>query len=106
MEDYRKLYSNCRLCPRKCGVDRRAGETGFCGESGVMRVAWAGLHKGEEPPVTGEKGSGTIFFYRMYPPVRLLSKPAAQPGGGGPGGLSGRTGGNHADPPGPRGGEH
>jgi len=56
------LYDECRLCPRNCGVDRLQGERGFCGESDRMRIAWAGLHKGEEPPLIGENGSGTIFF--------------------------------------------
>ncbi|MBI9100987.1 MAG: radical SAM protein [Spirochaetales bacterium] len=62
MNSYRELYKSCRLCPRECRVDRSAGETGFCGESDEMRLAWAGLHKGEEPPVSGAKGSGTLFF--------------------------------------------
>ena len=57
-----ELYSACRFCPRNCGVDRLQGERGYCGESARMRVAWAGLHRGEEPPLVGEKGSGTIFF--------------------------------------------
>ena len=56
------LYGECRLCPRNCRVDRLEGEKGYCGESARMRVAWAGLHLGEEPPLIGEKGSGTIFF--------------------------------------------
>lgn len=56
------LYKDCRLCPRNCGVDRLSGKIGFCGETSEMRLAWAGLHRGEEPPVTGENGSGTLFF--------------------------------------------
>jgi putative pyruvate formate lyase activating enzyme len=56
------LYSPCLLCPRACGVDRLAGKIGFCGETGVLRVAFAGLHCGEEPPLVGNKGSGTIFI--------------------------------------------
>jgi putative pyruvate formate lyase activating enzyme len=55
-------YRSCTLCPRQCGVDRIAGERGLCGEGAEMRVAVAVLHKGEEPPISGEKGSGTIFF--------------------------------------------
>lgn len=43
-------------------MDRRQEDRGFCGESDRLRVAWAGLHKGEEPPLTGKNGSGTIFF--------------------------------------------
>lgn len=55
-------YSNCRLCPNECGVDRAAGEVGCCGQTSQMRVAWVGLHRGEEPPITGEHGSGMVFF--------------------------------------------
>lgn len=60
------LYQNCRLCPRDCRVDRtrkRKGTgPGFCGETDQVRVAYVGPHFGEEPPITGEKGSGTVFF--------------------------------------------
>jgi putative pyruvate formate lyase activating enzyme len=55
------LYKNCRLCPRACGVDRLAGSRGYCGESSHLRLAFAGLHSGEEPPLSGSSGSGTIF---------------------------------------------
>jgi putative pyruvate formate lyase activating enzyme len=52
----------CSLCPRACGADRSAGRAGFCREGAAPRVAWAGLHFGEEPPLTGSGGSGAIFF--------------------------------------------
>ncbi len=55
-------YGNCHLCPNHCGVDRLNNELGICNESDVVRVAFSGLHRGEEPPVTGENGSGMIFF--------------------------------------------
>jgi len=55
------LYSNCLLCPRRCGVDREAGELGYCGETSALRLAFAGIHRGEEPPITGKGGSGTVF---------------------------------------------
>ena len=55
-------YRNCTLCPRECRVDRCCGPSGFCGQSADLRLAWAGLHFGEEPSISGEKGSGTIFF--------------------------------------------
>ncbi|HCM26930.1 MAG: radical SAM protein [Treponema sp. GWB1_62_6] len=54
-------YASCRLCGRDCSVDRFSGERGFCGESQSLRLASASIHRGEEPPVTGEGGSGTIF---------------------------------------------
>lgn len=56
------FYQNCKLCPNLCGVDRLSGQLGICGQSSIIKVAWSGLHKGEEPPVSGDKGSGMIFF--------------------------------------------
>lgn len=53
---------NCTLCPRMCGVDRTVGEKGFCGMDGVIRGARAALHMWEEPCISGEKGSGAVFF--------------------------------------------
>ena len=55
------MYKNCKLCPNLCQVDRRY-KLGLCGQSDKVRIAWSGLHRGEEPPLTGEKGSGMIFF--------------------------------------------
>jgi putative pyruvate formate lyase activating enzyme len=49
------------LCPRNCGVDRITGTKGYCGETAELRLAAAGIHRGEEPPITGTGGSGTIF---------------------------------------------
>lgn len=54
-------YDNCRLCPRRCGVDRRSS-FGFCRQSDRIKIARADLHFWEEPCISGEKGSGTIFF--------------------------------------------
>ena len=54
-------YTRCTLCPRVCGVNRLAGETGYCGETVELRIASAVIHKGEEPPLVGTGGSGTIF---------------------------------------------
>jgi len=55
-------YASCRLCPRNCGVNRLTGETGFCAESAVLRIGAAVIHRGEEPPLVGTGGSGTIFI--------------------------------------------
>ena len=55
------FYKSCRLCPRSCGVDRASGEKGVCGETSGLRVATASIHRGEEPPIAGEGGSGAIF---------------------------------------------
>jgi putative pyruvate formate lyase activating enzyme len=54
--------NNCRLCPRKCGVDRNAGETGVCGTGRFAVVSSFNAHFGEEDPLVGKHGSGTIFF--------------------------------------------
>ena len=55
-------YCLCALCPRRCGVDRTAGETGWCGAPDTALVAKAMLHKWEEPALAGEGGSGAVFF--------------------------------------------
>ncbi len=57
------LSDPCRLCPRRCGARRLHGETGPCGGGGDAHVSAALLHTGEEPPVSGTRGSGTIFFF-------------------------------------------
>jgi putative pyruvate formate lyase activating enzyme len=54
--------SKCECCPRKCGVNRLEGKIGFCRVSSGIRVSHVGLHFGEEPPISGTRGSGTIFF--------------------------------------------
>jgi len=54
--------SECCLCPRQCKVNRLEGELGFCRGGKLPRVADAGLHFGEEPCISGENGSGTVFF--------------------------------------------
>lgn len=54
----------CRICPRECGVDRTAGDKGFCGAGRFAEVASYNAHFGEESPLVGVHGSGTIFFSR------------------------------------------
>lgn len=62
-------YAACTLCPRRCGIDRTTNTAtqstnaykGFCKESADLRIAWAGLHFGEEPVISVQGGSGTIF---------------------------------------------
>ena len=53
---------SCTLCPRNCGVDRTAGKIGVCGMTSELRVARIAPHMWEEPPISGTKGSGTVFF--------------------------------------------
>ena len=52
----------CTLCPRMCAVDRKSGERGICGQTTEIKVARAALHFWEEPCISGEKGSGAVFF--------------------------------------------
>lgn len=60
------LPHHCRLCPRACGADRAAGQTGYCGADDRLMVARAALHHWEEPCLSGAPddtcGSGTVFF--------------------------------------------
>lgn len=56
------LYDNCKLCPRKCGANRGAQKTGICGVDNRLFVSRAALHMWEEPCISGENGSGTVFF--------------------------------------------
>jgi putative pyruvate formate lyase activating enzyme len=61
-QTFSEQLSRCECCPRRCGVNRRAGQTGFCKVGGDILLSHAGLHFGEEPPISGTRGSGTIFF--------------------------------------------
>ncbi|MBC8530436.1 radical SAM protein [Gehongia tenuis] len=56
------LPERCGLCPRRCGANRRAGEKGLCGAGDELKAARAALHHWEEPCLSGEAGSGTVFF--------------------------------------------
>ena len=60
-EAYRRL-AVCDLCPHDCGVNRIKGKRGICGAGLKPKIASANLHRGEEPPISGTKGSGTIFL--------------------------------------------
>jgi putative pyruvate formate lyase activating enzyme len=56
------MFEKCELCPRRCGVNRRAGQKGFCRVGDKPMVVHYGPHYGEEPPISGTSGSGTVFF--------------------------------------------
>jgi putative pyruvate formate lyase activating enzyme len=58
----RQLLKKCTLCPRRCGVDRTSGEIGVCNTGDQAWVSSHDAHFGEERPLVGQKGSGTIFF--------------------------------------------
>lgn len=61
-QTFSEQLNRCECCPRRCGVNRRVGQTGFCKVGGDILLSHAGLHFGEEPPISGTRGSGTIFF--------------------------------------------
>ena len=61
-EERKTEYSPCNLCPRQCGADREGGRLGFCGAGSKLKLARASLHMWEEPCISGERGSGTVFF--------------------------------------------
>ncbi len=56
------LLETCRLCPRECRVNRLKGDAGYCGAGSELTVSSAFPHFGEEPPLVGHRGSGTIFL--------------------------------------------
>jgi len=62
VEQATSLLSSCTVCPRRCGVDRTRDERGYCGGGLLLAVPSYGPHFGEEPPLVGRYGSGTIFF--------------------------------------------
>lgn len=57
-----KMLESCTICPRRCKVNRLKGELGYCKTGLNPKVYSFVAHHGEEPPISGEKGSGTIFF--------------------------------------------
>ncbi len=76
---------SCKLCPHECGNNRLRDELGVCRTGKVCKVASANLHHGEEPPITGTRGSGTIFF--SYCNLRCIfcqNYPISQMGNGKP----------------------
>ncbi|MBN2118053.1 MAG: radical SAM protein [Anaerolineales bacterium] len=54
--------ASCECCPRNCRINRLEGQVGFCRVRGGIQISHIGLHFGEEPPLSGTKGSGTVFF--------------------------------------------
>jgi putative pyruvate formate lyase activating enzyme len=62
LEEIFENLKSCSLCPHKCGVDRLSNKVGICGAPADAVVASYSVHMGEEPPISGISGSGTIFF--------------------------------------------
>ncbi len=74
--------SACFDCPRMCGADRESGASGFCASPYLPRAARAAAHFGEEPCISGERGSGTVFFTGcnlgcVYCQNAVISRPGA-----------------------------
>ena len=61
-EPFTNQLVHCTCCPRECGVNRLEGKLAVCKVGAEIQISHAGLHFGEEPPISGTKGSGTIFF--------------------------------------------
>ena len=80
-----KMYTDCKLCPRMCGVDRTKGEKGYCGGPAEALVAKTMIHKWEEPALAGSGGSGAIFFggctlgCKYCQNMAISGKPVGQP---------------------------
>jgi putative pyruvate formate lyase activating enzyme len=62
LDEVRSLARECRLCPHECRIDRTQGVLGTCKIPYGPTISSANLHHGEEPPISGSRGSGTIFF--------------------------------------------
>ena len=61
-EFFAGFFSPCRLCPRRCGAERALDKPGACHAGREAKIASHNLHFGEEPPISGRRGSGTVFF--------------------------------------------
>ncbi len=77
----RAAMSPCALCPRLCGARRLDGQRGVCGADGTLRIARAALHYWEEPPISGEEGSGAIFFSHCSLKCRFCQNGSISAGG-------------------------
>lgn len=57
-----ELFDKCEICPRRCKVNRNKGKVGYCRAGNKLKIGGYHLHMWEEPIISGDKGSGTIFF--------------------------------------------
>jgi putative pyruvate formate lyase activating enzyme len=62
ISELERIAARCELCPRRCGVNRFEGECGFCAAPAELVISSIFPHHGEEPPLSGTGGSGTVFF--------------------------------------------
>src|SRR5690606_16872797 len=61
-ETLRNMLTHCRMCPNACDVDRTQGPAGLCHAGAQVMLGAAEAHRGEERCLSGESGSGTVFF--------------------------------------------
>jgi putative pyruvate formate lyase activating enzyme len=61
-EELNSLMNECRICPNECNINRNKNELGICNSTNEVMISSVGPHYGEEPPLVGTNGSGTIFF--------------------------------------------
>ena len=59
---YKKYLTKCKICPHECNINRNEGQIGRCKSKGKVKIALYSTHNFEEPCISGEKGSGTVFF--------------------------------------------
>ena len=59
---YKKYLTKCEICPHECGINRNEGYIGRCKSKANIKIALYSTHNFEEPCISGEKGSGTVFF--------------------------------------------
>ena len=89
IKDAEQILQSCRLCPHQCGVNRIAGEKGLCRSTAQVIVSSYNAHFGEEPPISGIHGSGTIFFTNCtLRCVYCQNYPISQLGNGNPVSIS------------------
>lgn len=63
---------SCNICPHNCEINRLNGEVGRCKATDKVKVALASIHNFEEPCISGEKGSGTVFFFKLQSEMYIL----------------------------------
>lgn len=63
MAQLEKQIERCTLCGNRCGANRRSSEESICGALPEAEISWLGIHHGEEPPISGTRGCGNIFFH-------------------------------------------
>ena len=79
VEQAYRIFEKCELCPNRCGMNRRKGQRGICCAPEKAMVYSHHPHFGEELPLVGQEGSGTIFFFQLQSSLRVLPELAHFP---------------------------